>query len=108
MHKLIINQDDEISPYEQLYNYKMKLKNYMRTFGEMGVVKITYSEITSKLKNKGYMMMFIGYILSHGSNVYRILNLQTHRVSVTRDVSWINKMYVDWDNKDKGINSWIL
>jgi len=39
--------------------------------------------------------MFLGYAENHATDVYRLLNLDTHKVIVSRDVRMLNKMYGD-------------
>lgn len=65
----------------------------------MGVVKTEYSKIQSKVSNKGETFMFVGYYLSHGSNVFRMFNTKTQSVRVTRDVVWLNLTFGQWIDK---------
>ena len=84
------------SPFELFYNKKFKVTNELRTFGEVGVVKSSYSSMQSKIKNKGITMLFCGYSLCHGTHVYKMLNLETNRTVITRDIVWLNKTYGEW------------
>ena len=34
--------------------------------------------------------MFLGYAANHAGNAYRMLNLETKHVLITRDVKWLN------------------
>ncbi len=45
--------------------------------------------------------MFVGYAENHAGNVYRVMNLKTKRVMLTRDVKWINKFIVELDEPRK-------
>ena len=38
--------------------------------------------------------MFVGYASNHAGNVYRMLNLKTKRVILSRDVRWLNTFLV--------------
>ena len=96
LHNVITASNNTKSPYEQFYGHKCKIISELRVFGEIGVVKTVYTNLTEKMKNKGKSMMFIGYSLSHGTNVFRMLNLDTLGVSTTRDVVWLNKTYGQW------------
>ena len=37
--------------------------------------------------------MFLGYAADHPEDTYRMLNLETKKVIITRDVKWLNKMH---------------
>lgn len=37
--------------------------------------------------------MMVGYCNDHAEGVYQMLNLSTHRISTSRDVTWLNKNY---------------
>ena len=37
--------------------------------------------------------MFLGYTADHSEDTYRMLNLETKKVILTRDVKWLNKMH---------------
>ena len=42
--------------------------------------------------------MFIGYTNEHPGNVYKMLNLQTHKVLMCRDIQQLNKTYAEYRN----------
>ena len=96
LHNVITASDNIKSPYEQLYGQKCKIISELRVFGEIVVVKTVYTNLREKMKNKGKSMMFIGYSFSRGTNVFRMLNLDTLGVSTTRDVVWLKKTYGKW------------
>ena len=66
--------------------------NHLRKWGEAGVVKIKNKQ-TTKMEERGITCMFVGYAKQHAGDCYEMLNLQTNRVLITRDVLWLNKMY---------------
>ena len=49
--------------------------------------------ISSKMDNKGLTCIFTEYSLQHGIGVFRMFNLQTQRIIITRDVLWLNLTY---------------
>jgi Reverse transcriptase (RNA-dependent DNA polymerase) len=69
----------------------------MHTFGEIGNV-YENQKIKSKLRNKGFPCIFIGYYNMHGDKLYKFYNIQTTNVFLSRNVVWLNKMYSDWMN----------
>lgn len=66
----------------------------------MDIFKSNYDGMQAKLKNKGKPMMFIGYSLDHGSNVFKMLNIQTYHTVITRDIVWMGQVYGEWTNKE--------
>ena len=79
----------------------------LRIFGEIGVVR--KGGKLSKVENRGFDGMFVGCSDNHGLGVYRLLNLKTHRISVTRDVKWMNvsskEYYGKEDEDDDNVSS---
>ena len=63
-----------------------KFAKYLRTWGEAGTVK---SGKVGKLGNRGITMMMVGYANYHEGDVYRMLNLETGRVTETRAIIWL-------------------
>ena len=45
------------------------------------------------MKNRGQIMIFIGYKMLHGRNVYKILKLRNEYSVTTRDVTWLGMTY---------------
>ena len=72
-----------------------KFVKYLRTFGEAGIVK---NGKDGKVGNRGITMVFVGYADEHAGNCYRMYNLVTSRVSVTRDIIWLGRMYFMTEN----------
>ena len=47
--------------------------------------------------NKGFTAMFVGYDMgSQHSGIYRMLNLKTRKVTVTKDIKWMNMLYGEY------------
>jgi hypothetical protein len=69
----------------------------MHTFDEMGIV-YDNQKIKSKLRNKGFTCIFIGYSNLHADKVYKFYNIRTNKVFLSRNVVWLNKMYSEWMN----------
>ena len=92
----ILSTNGELSPYESFYGHPSKIMNNLRTFGELGIVK-TASKTQSKIVNRGEACIFVGYPSNHPSSTYRMLNLRTHKVIISRDIIWMHKMH----GKDK-------
>ena len=71
-----------------------KFAKCLRTWGEAGTVK-TRRVTTSKIEDRGTTCMLVGYALNHDSGVYRLWNEATDRVIVSRDVTWLKRMYFE-------------
>ena len=68
-------------------------------YGEIGIVK--HSGITKKTENSGFVCSMIGYGDDHSSGVYRMMNIDTKRVSVKRDIKWMNMNYKKYKNLEE-------
>ena len=63
------------SPYQVFYGKLPKYFSGLKAFGEIGILKISYSRLQSNLHKKGSTVIFVGYSTRHATNVYRIFNL---------------------------------
>ena len=43
--------------------------------------------------------MFVVYCTNHAENTYRMLNPKTKKISITRKIKWLNRMYNDKSNR---------
>ena len=68
-----------------------KFINYLRTFGEAGIVK---NGKDRKVGNRGISMVFVGY-------AELMYNQVTSEVNVTGDVIWLGRMYFTTENCEK-------
>ena len=85
---------------EKWNNYIPNYAYGLCKYGEIGIVK--HSGIIKKTDNKGYPCAMVGYGEDHATGVYRMLNVETKRVSVTRDIKWMNmnfKRYINLEEK---------
>ena len=83
---------DKISSFEKFYGFCPKWTSTMRVFGEIAILYYG-KKIRSKLEDRGYPAIFVGYCDDHSSNVFRFLNLKTHSLVLSRDYKWLQKMY---------------
>ncbi|MFM8622589.1 MAG: reverse transcriptase domain-containing protein, partial [Holophagaceae bacterium] len=89
----ILSTSDKDSPYRQFYGEDPLYQNYLRTFGEEGVVTLNPgSSLKSKLDDRGGKCLFLGYAANHAGNVYRVWVLKTEKVLITRDIKWTGKI----------------
>ena len=63
----------------------------------MAVLNVQTSSVTSdikeKMKNKGLIVMLVGYCENHSTGTYRFLNMDTRKIIFSRDVIWMNKYF---------------
>jgi hypothetical protein len=76
LFNIILTKSNLKSPFEFLYGEKPTLHDNLKIFGEVGVVT-TKDKIQVKLSNRGTSCMFVGYMVYHSRDVYRI-NLTTN------------------------------
>ena len=79
------------------YSYKLRM------FGEIGIVKEL--GIKGHTDNKGLDALFLGYEKNSTKGVYRMLNLRTWKVCVSRDITWLNINYKQYKEKQLEIDS---
>ena len=66
----------------------------MKSFGEIGIAtKRPGPNIKGKMDNRGEICLFVGYAKNHAGNVYRMYNLKTKKIWLTRDIQWTKKLY---------------
>ena len=89
-------QADEKSPHEQMYNRLPAYARNLKQFGRLGaVLTSSKSTLKAKLQSRGIVKYFVGYAPAHAHYVYRMYNPDTGRVSVTRDIRWMNRLIGD-------------
>ena len=96
LENICVDEPNKKSPYEIFYGRKCNIVNELRKFGEIGVVKVEYDGMVSKLKNKGKSMMMCGYSLNHSKGFYIIYDLNKENICISRDIKWLGLMYNDW------------
>ena len=52
-------------------------------------------DVKAKLEDRGKTWMFLGYVQDYTVGTYRILNIRTKFIVLSRDVIWLNKTYED-------------
>ena len=56
------------------------------------------------MKDRGANAIFVGYADKHAGEKYRFVNLKTKKIILSRDITWMNKLYGDiCKQKDVGI-----
>ena len=94
---ITVDNAKDKSPYELWYNKTPKWATNLRTFGEIGIVHDSaQGRIKSKLTNRGFPAMFIGYPPDHSNDVFQFMVLSRRTIITSRNVVWLNKSYGDF------------
>jgi hypothetical protein len=89
--------DRDTSPYQTFYGTKSPVLQHLHQFGEIGIVENhTRRTIISKLENRGRPCIYVGKVPAHTTDVYKFLNLETHKMISSRNVTWLHQVYGDW------------
>eukprot|EP00804_Cyclotella_cryptica_P028830 CCRYP_019720-RA/>CCRYP_019720-RA protein AED:0.58 eAED:0.63 QI:0/0/0/0.5/1/1/4/0/888 len=93
---LVVDKDCRQTRYKRmgLKNPKWAEPGIMRTFGEAGVVKCGKN---GKLGDRGIPMVFVGCAENHSHDCYRMWYPTTRKVTESRDVIWLHRMYYQDD-----------
>ncbi|KAG7355197.1 hypothetical protein IV203_004553 [Nitzschia inconspicua] len=82
---LLVKKTGDITPYELIYGKVAPYGPYLRTFGEIGVAR-DITTVKGKLDDRGSPAIFLGYAKQHTGNVYRMLDIKTQHLRLSRDV----------------------
>jgi hypothetical protein len=83
---------DKICPYQSFQRSSLKIIKKHQIFGDNAVIENYSVKFQLEWKDKGDIVMFLGYADSHSAGVYRFLKIGTKRVVLSRDVIWLNKL----------------
>ena len=91
-----VQKDQDKSPHELFFDTLPQYAHNLQIFGQAGVVlKSGKKSIKAKLTSRGDRKYFVGYAKNHSHDVYRMWNPTTGRVSVTRDIRWLDRFIGD-------------
>ncbi|XP_033138570.1 uncharacterized protein LOC103844422 isoform X1 [Brassica rapa] len=91
----------DVTPYEAFRARKPNLA-HIRTFGCIGYAKVVKPHL-KKLEDRSLMLIHLG--TEPGSKAYRMLDPQTQRIVVSRDVVFDESKGWNWKNEDTGENA---
>ena len=88
MNNIIANQRDGRTPYKVVTgkNTFPRYATHLCRFGEIGVILNKIGQLKSKMMDRGTVAIMVGYHQQSAEGVYRMLNLDTHKITQTRDV----------------------
>ncbi len=100
----LVSQQGAMSPYHQFFGKRRtSILDTVQRFGEICIVA-NQGAIMNKMQNRGKHCIWLGFADNHASKCYRLLNLETKRIVISRDVIFLDKSFGDWANvKDPAI-----
>ena len=100
LDNIMVRPERTKPPHTLFYGEDAKYARSLTTFGEMAVIAIHEGKkMRSKLDDRGKTCMFVGYEDDHTKDVYRFLNIHTRRISLSRDVRWLNIIWKQYKKK---------
>jgi hypothetical protein len=88
--KLITINDIKKTRIEHYGQPMSRFTQYLHTWGEAGIIKTGKDGQTG---DQGVTVMFVGYASNHKRGCYRMWNPKTKKVSKTRDVVILKRMF---------------
>ena len=91
-----VQKKEHVSPYQQFFGALPSYARHLQVFGRASIVlRPGKKNIKAKLKSKGDKKYFVGYAKNHSHDVYRMFNPESGRVSITRDILWLDRLIGD-------------
>jgi hypothetical protein len=86
-----------VPPYTKFYKLDPPYFPHLHVFGDISVVATTINrKITAKTTNRGTVALYLGLAPDHSATTYRMYNLTTNRVILTRNVRYMKIKYNDY------------
>ena len=99
LENIMVNSHKEKCPYKKFHGKIPDYAKYLRTFGEMVVVR-SIATVKSRLEYQVMTYMFLGYAQNHIGGTYHMLNIRTKIIVLSCDVIWLNKTYCAYISKN--------
>ena len=97
MEIVLVKNPDYKSPHELWYDKTPSWTSNLSTSDEIGTIQDgSLGKIKSKLTNRGFPAIFIGYPPNHSSDVFQFFVLSRRSIIHSRNVVWLNKSYGDY------------
>ncbi|KAG7344884.1 integrase core domain containing protein [Nitzschia inconspicua] len=92
---LLVKKTGDRTPHELFYGKVAPYGPYLRTFGEIGVAR-NITAVKGKLDDRGSPAIFLGYAKQHAGNVFRMLDIKTQHLRLSRNVQWLSQTYGEY------------
>jgi len=87
---------DKDLPFHRFYQHNPVFLGSLHVFGEIAIVHDA-QKLRSKLANHREPCMFVSYANDHAGNMFKLLNLNTRRIWKSRDMKWIARSIVAFE-----------
>jgi len=87
----------EKGSFEKFFKDQQKFTSNLHTFGEIGIV-LAKKKIKSKLVDRGSAALFVGYAENHAGDVFKMFNLKTFKVTLTRNLRFLGNIMANTSN----------
>jgi hypothetical protein len=85
--------DATATRYEHQFGKIPPFAKHLHTWGEAGVVTIKARHMHPKHASRGVTCLYVGHSPDHPSDTFRMVDMATGRVHITRDVTWLHRMF---------------
>jgi hypothetical protein len=92
----IMSRKDGKSAFQKYYGNESKITHNLKVFGEVGIKLSKIYGLPEKLSDKKNLCIMLGCPEDHPSDTYRVLDLKTQGVVLTRNVRWIGTTYGEY------------
>jgi len=87
----------ESSVHEEMFGEQHRLTETLRCFGDVGVVaNLSNRGMKGKLEDRGKVAVYLGWAHDHAGGVCRLMNPETKRVMISRNVRWLERSFGEW------------
>jgi hypothetical protein len=99
LENILCSSEENKSAAEKFYGELPKWVKNLHVFGEVAIISDQKNKlIRSKLADRGFPAIFIGYSEDHAIDVLEFFNDITKGVLLSRNVIWLNKNYGQYMN----------
>jgi hypothetical protein len=99
LENILVGPNDTKSSMEKFDGELPKWVKNLRTFGEVAIISDEKNKkIRSKLTDRGFPALFVGYADNHAADVFEFFNLKTKALIMSRNVIWLNQNYSQYKN----------
>jgi hypothetical protein len=85
--------DATATRYEHQFGKIPPFAKHLHTWGEAGVVTLKARHMHPKHASRGVTCLYVGHSPDHPSDMFRMVDMATGRVHITRDVTWLHRMF---------------
>jgi transposase InsO family protein len=101
LENLMLTKRRSRSPHYDFFNCDAGYFKCLRQFGEVAICKKLSKQRQGKIEERGRRAIYLGRANDHAVDVHRFLALDTKRIIMSRDITWLNKVYGEWKRGPK-------